>query len=171
MTRVPEPSPVPLRIQSPCPKRWEELFGAGSRRFCSECKLHVHDATQLTSTEARALVADATARVCMKMEYDASGAPVFRDSATRKGEEGRVMRAARWAMTAAAGVLAACQGGSSTASSSTPSSPAGVAPTTTAMGKIAAPQLGGVEVPPPPRIEMLGEAVAIDPPPAPPDER
>jgi hypothetical protein len=156
-----------LSIRTPCPKRWEELSGDGRRRFCSECSLHVHNAAELTQREARALVEEATGRVCMRIEYDADGAAVHRPT--------RVARFARWALTSGAALLAACQGGRDPAPAPQPVEP----PST--MGKVAAPQvlgdvaappvepaqtpvplrkstMGGIGDPVPPPVERLGEA-------------
>lgn len=168
MTNAFDPAETPLRIQTPCPKRWDELSGSGAKRYCSECRLHVHDAAQLTKAEAQALVSSATSRVCMRMEYDAAGEVVFRDHRALQpiaasNLRGPIVRAARWAMTAAAGVLAACQGGSSDACS--PTSPSNTAPTSTEMGKVSTTVLGDVATPP--RIEKLGEVHVVDPPPSP----
>lgn len=166
MTNAPEPSSS-IRIHTPCPKRWEELTGDGARRYCGECKLHVHDARQITKAEARELVEGATTRVCMRIEHDERGEPVFLDTPTIVARRsGSLARAARWAMTAVAGVLAACTG-STTATPATPTSPAGVAPTTTTMGKVCSPLVGDVAVPPPTTRVMLGEATAPAVPPSP----
>ena len=39
------------KIQSPCPKRWSELDGDNERRFCSECQLHVHNLSAMSTRE------------------------------------------------------------------------------------------------------------------------
>ena len=51
-----------LSITSPCPKRWEELTGEGTTRFCSSCELHVHDLSAMAREEAEALVEDKRTR-------------------------------------------------------------------------------------------------------------
>jgi hypothetical protein len=102
------PQPDPLAIRTPCPKKWEELSGGGAKRFCSECSLHVHDAAQLSEREARALVADAQERVCMRLEYDAAGRLRFRDTQRTPARARHPL--VRWAVSAAAGLLAACNG-------------------------------------------------------------
>jgi hypothetical protein len=128
---------APIHIRTPCPKRWEELVGDERKRFCSECCLHVHNAAALTQREARALVSEATGRVCLRIEYDAQGAPVHRET--------RIQRLARWAVASGAALLAACQGGSPVAP---PEQPAPVEPPSL-MGRMVAPELlGGVTEPP-----------------------
>jgi hypothetical protein len=166
MTDQPLRPDAPLQIHTPCPKSWGELTGDGKKRFCSACCLHVHDAAQLTRDEARALVTEASARVCMRFVLDPEGAPIFRDSAprpiVRADERSRsIARFARLALSAAAGVLAACHG------SLTTPAPSGGPPSK--MGKVHTTELlGDVAVPQPQLPERMGEAtVKVEPAPAP----
>lgn len=39
------------KIKAPCPKKWDELDGDAKRRFCSECKLHVHNLSEMSARE------------------------------------------------------------------------------------------------------------------------
>ncbi|MBM3975699.1 MAG: hypothetical protein FJ299_01770 [Planctomycetes bacterium] len=109
---LPTPSdPLPLRIQTPCPKRWEDLVGGDSKRYCAQCSLHVVDGAQLTRTEASELVASATGRVCMRLELDAAGQPIHRAERAEPPKPTRLTLAGRvvgWAASAAASLLAAC---------------------------------------------------------------
>jgi hypothetical protein len=147
----------PLQIRKPCPKTWNELLGDGPKRFCSECSLHVHDASQLTRAQSEALLASATGRVCMRMQLDARGAPVFRDAR----RTARVARTARWAISAAAGLLAACFR-VEPASAPAPETPSpGGGESTEVLGRVVSTEvLGDVAVPLP---ERLGE-VSWEPP-------
>jgi len=159
-----EPQPA-LRIQTPCPKRWDELAGGGARRFCSQCSLHVHDAAQLTRDEATALVANASERVCMRLTYAPDGRALFRDDA---GAATRPVvapwrRAAAWLATAAAGALAAC-----TRNANQPVTPPHSAPTpppvtTQKLGEVSVEAMGDVAV-----EEKLGKVAGSHQPPAPP---
>jgi hypothetical protein len=92
-----------LHMPHPCPKRWGELQGDNRKRFCSSCSLHVHDTALLTRAEARELLGNGAARVCLRIEYDASGSARFR--------EGRWTRVRRCVLAAAAGLLAFCSAG------------------------------------------------------------
>ncbi len=104
-----------LKIQTPCPKSWDELLGDERKRFCSECSLHVHNSAGLTRREAEGLVKGADGgRVCMRIVQDSSGAPVYLDSSC--ADDARpvtapkgVGRLATWALAAGAGLLAACR--------------------------------------------------------------
>lgn len=153
------------RIQTPCRKRWDELEGDGARRFCHECRLHVHDGSRMTRDEARALVARATDRVCMRFELDDHGEPKFRE--TRR--PGAWVRLARWAVSSAVGALAACSGAADVDSAPTASEPP------SKMGKVCAPEILGdvgpgqtppADAPPAgapleePPLEVLGEVYA-----------
>lgn len=154
-----------LRIQTPCPKRWEELDGGARKRYCSECRLHVHNGAELTRAEASALVSGATERVCMRLELGPTGEPVFSDSrpaarAVATTRPGFARRAVRWAASAAVGLLAACTRSGPIPAACDPSPENPVTNGTEMMGKIRAPELmGDVAVPPPPAtVQRLGEA-------------
>ncbi|MBK8178182.1 MAG: hypothetical protein IPK67_04675 [Planctomycetes bacterium] len=146
----------PLAIKTPCPKKWEELTGAGARRFCSECSLHVIDAAALREREARELVAQSPERVCMRLEYDSAGRLRFLDSPAEIGPPPPASRRhplVRWAVSAAAGLLAACQG-----EVSRPAPPAGGEPAVgpSRMGEANTVELGDVALPPTP-AEIMGK--------------
>lgn len=163
----------PPRIQTPCPKRWDELQGGVGKRFCSECSLHVHDGTTLTRAEATDLVAQADSRVCMRLEFDPSGQPIFKDSviaaqavATRRS---LAERFAGWAASAAAGVLAACTRTTPPECVTPPLVP-GTTHATTLMGKVAnrTEKLGDVATPAPTVSHVkMGEATVVPAAPAP----
>ena len=143
--------PQPLEIRKPCPRLWEDLQGDERRRFCSECALHVHNSAELTAREAQALVSEAEGRVCMRIEYDPQGAPIHRET--------RVARLSRWALSAGAALLAACQGGPSGSAGD----PKPVQPPSR-MGKVVATQrMGDVAVPPERPLVTLGEVLAPAP--------
>ncbi|MEO6711070.1 MAG: hypothetical protein ABI054_01610 [Planctomycetota bacterium] len=151
---------VPLQIHKPCPKRWDELEGGDRKRFCSACSLHVHDAVKLSEAEARELVTGATERVCMRIQYDASGTAMFRDSKPASMPAVAPRRFGRWIVSAAASLLAACHGSFSDTPANTTAVPAGGAPGPTKMGEMVSTKMGDVAMPLPPRMEMMGGMVA-----------
>jgi len=152
-------TPAPeLRITAPCPMKWSELAGDERRRYCGQCSLHVLNAAALTAREAREVLTTATQRVCMRVEYDALGRPIHSDSARAyadaRAPSTGLRRLARWAASAAAGVLAACTGSSTpTCPPAQPGAAIGT-PTGTPTSR-----LGEVE-----RLIVLGEVVAPEPP-------
>lgn len=168
MTDQPAPERS-LKINKPCPKTWEELEGDRERRFCSECSLDVHNAALLTRAAAMRMVQESTGRVCMRLERDAAGNAIFRDTPA-------LGRLARWTLSAAAGLLAACNGapadgskepGADPSSSSTqgPEDPERAQASVETLGRTMV-ELGDValpaEPPPPEPPRLLGE-VSIDP--------
>lgn len=163
MTDRPPRPDAPLQIHRPCPKSWGELVGDEKKRFCSACSLHVHNAVQLTRDEARTLVAQTSSRVCMRFVLDPHGAPIFSDSAPRRP----LGRLAHWALSAAAGVLAACHGSLTTPANSSAGAggnPAPSDPSTACTTEL----LGDVAMPSPQLPERMGEAtVTADPAPSP----
>jgi hypothetical protein len=167
MTAPTHESSAPLQIQNACPKSWSELAGSGTKRFCSACSLHVHDAAQLTQKEAEALVSAATERVCMRLQYDQDGAPIFRDAPLPQAFAIReplrpLGRIARWFASAAAGALAACHGSVSTPAPGDPAGGTDGAQPPSRMGKVCVTEkVGDVAMPLPQGIERLGEVVAV----------
>lgn len=129
------------RIQTPCAKRWDELErepGSSGRRYCHECRLHVHDGSSMTREQARELVRGATERVCMRFELDERGEPRFEQPvAAALDLAGAWQRVARWTASAAVGALAACSGSDSSA----PNPGAGEPPSK--LGKVCAPEIVG----------------------------
>jgi len=65
---------------------WSELSGDGPRRFCDECKMHVHDLSACARDEALAIVRAAAARgerVCGRIaRHPKSGRALFGLAAT-----------------------------------------------------------------------------------------
>lgn len=166
MTNQPNRTEAALEIQKPCPKTWSELAGDEQKRFCSECSLHVYNAAALSRREARELVASSSSRVCMRLQYDARGVPIFSDStvgtsgdaSAARAPQTQAARAVHWALSAAAGLLAACHG--SLPSSTTPSTSSGGNEPPSKMGKVCSTELlGDVAMPTPTLRETLGEAV------------
>jgi hypothetical protein len=87
----------------------------------------------------------------MRMRLDAGGAPVFRDALRPT----RVARAARWALSAAAGLLAACFRVEPASAPAPETSSPGGAEATELLGRVVSTELlGDVAVP---TVERLGE--------------
>src|SRR5262245_5564716 len=68
-----------IRVASPCDVRWESMSGTERARFCSECRLHVYDFSQLTRKEAIDLVTKTEGRICGRLHRRADGTILTRD--------------------------------------------------------------------------------------------
>lgn len=105
-----------IRIASPCGVDWNGMTLADAKkRFCAECKKHVHDLSQMTRAEARALLASpATEGLCVRYLHDERGEVWFAPEAAPLVAPGRLARMKRFAMAAAAVAaplsLTACMG-------------------------------------------------------------
>lgn len=62
--------PRRLRILQPCDRTWSSLEGGGSVRYCSECRLDVHDFARLSVAQAERLLKSGT-RVCGMLPREA----------------------------------------------------------------------------------------------------
>ena len=56
-----------IRVASPCDARWSEMPGDEQVRFCAQCGRNVYDISRLGLSEARALVARAEDRLCVRL--------------------------------------------------------------------------------------------------------
>lgn len=74
-----------IAIESPCGMDWNGMKPADmKRRFCDACKMHVHDLSQMTRREAKALLAsERTEGLCIRYLHDRHGEVVFTDSLVR----------------------------------------------------------------------------------------
>jgi len=69
-----------LRIASPCTADWAAMTGDDKKRFCAQCKLHVHDLSAMTSDEAMAFLRGAgEGRVCVRFHRRTDGRVLTRD--------------------------------------------------------------------------------------------
>ena len=68
-----------LRVATPCPARWEDMHGDDSRRFCTDCSLHVYDFSKMTSEEVVTLVTETEGRVCGRLYRRADGRVITSD--------------------------------------------------------------------------------------------
>lgn len=106
-------------IESPCHVDWSSMTKReATRRFCGECKKHVHDLSTMTEDEARVLLASAeTEGLCVRTFTNERGELVFRSGAPATRLAGpdvpasRLRRAAIGAFALAAPLsLTACMG-------------------------------------------------------------
>ena len=71
-----KPNPPPLKVEAPCPKRWEDLSGDSKRRFCEQCQLHVHNLSAMTADEREHFVGESGGRQCISYELRPDGSMV-----------------------------------------------------------------------------------------------
>ncbi|HPH70198.1 MAG TPA: hypothetical protein PLF40_30820 [Kofleriaceae bacterium] len=67
-----------LPIASPCNKDWDTMTPAGRKRFCSDCKKHVHDLSCMSQTEARSFLNEHVGEtLCVRYAVNNAGDLLF----------------------------------------------------------------------------------------------
>jgi len=152
-----------VRTGTPCPKKWADLVGDDTRRYCGECQLHVHNLSAMTRREGERFLESVSpdeGRVCATYTRRVDGSIVTR--ATWRESVGiRLRRGLQIAASFAAGLVSfAGLGGCSDATAS----PVGAEPpepvepcTTELLGEMVVEPGTTCEVPPPAAIEELQE--------------
>lgn len=85
-----------VTIENPCPADWRAMSGDTKRRFCGQCKKHVHNLSEMTETEASELVSGKQ-ELCVRYVPKKNGSVGFRPS-----------KVATWFFVAAATSATAC---------------------------------------------------------------
>ena len=62
-----------IRIASPCPANWDEMFGDDRKRHCGDCKLNVYNLSGMTRREAEDLLVNSEGRLCVRYFRRADG--------------------------------------------------------------------------------------------------
>ena len=68
-----------IKIASPCPANWNEMFGNDRMRFCGECKLNVYNLSGMSRQDAEDLVAQAEGRICVRFYQRKDGTIITQD--------------------------------------------------------------------------------------------
>jgi hypothetical protein len=68
-----------VKIASPCSQDWSEMIGTERKRFCSECKLDVHNLSGMTQAEAENLLFNSEGRLCVRFFRRADGSVLTKD--------------------------------------------------------------------------------------------
>lgn len=92
-----------IRVASPCPADWNEMYGDDRKRFCSECKLNVYNLSDMTRDEAERLLINSEGRLCVRYFRRADGTVLTRDCPV--GLRAVKLRATRFARAAASILL------------------------------------------------------------------
>lgn len=91
-----------IAVATPCTADWGAMSGDARRRFCGECRLHVHDLSAMSRAEAEDLLRQATGRTCVRFRRRPDGRIVTADCVPVRD---RLRRRARRLRVAAAALL------------------------------------------------------------------
>lgn len=95
-----------IKVASPCPTDWNEMYGNERKRFCSECKLNVYNLSEMTQSEAENFVINAEGRVCIKFYRRADGTVLTKDCPVGwQSFKKRISRSAKAFTSICAGIL------------------------------------------------------------------
>jgi len=96
-----------IRIASPCKSDWNQMYGDDRRRFCSECKLNVHNLSGMTRNEAETLLMDSDGSLCVRFYRRRDGTVLTQDCPVGwKALKRKASKTAVAACSLIAGVLA-----------------------------------------------------------------
>lgn len=96
-----------IRVASPCPANWDEMFGDERIRFCGECKLNVYNLSGMTRREAEDLITNWEGQLCVRFFRRADGTVLTKDCPVGwAAVKRRLSRAATAVFSLFAGVLA-----------------------------------------------------------------
>lgn len=68
-----------IRVASPCPADWDQMYGDSRKRFCGECKLNVYNLSGMSRDEAEALIMNAEGRLCVRFFQRRDGTVITQD--------------------------------------------------------------------------------------------
>lgn len=68
-----------VKIASPCPANWDEMYGNDRQRFCAECKLNVYNLSNMTQREAENFLIKSEGRTCVKFYRRTDGSILTKD--------------------------------------------------------------------------------------------
>jgi hypothetical protein len=95
-----------IKVASPCPANWNEMFGDERKRFCSECKLNVYNLSEMTRREAENFLINSEGRVCVKFYQRADGTILTKDCPVGwQAVKSRVSRTAKAFVSICAGIF------------------------------------------------------------------
>ncbi|MEP6810259.1 MAG: hypothetical protein ABI992_08460, partial [Chthoniobacterales bacterium] len=93
----------PPEITTPCPKRWAEMQGDASTRFCEECQLHVQNLSVMSERRAADILRRShSEHVCVTYTRRVDGSMVTRADLRRERVTTPFRRAVSWCLAALA---------------------------------------------------------------------
>ena len=73
-----------LEIASPCHAAWADMNGSQRVRFCSDCRQHVYNLSNLTRRQAEDLILATEGRLCVRFYQRADGGVMTQDCSLRE---------------------------------------------------------------------------------------
>ncbi|BCX46436.1 hypothetical protein HAHE_03440 [Haloferula helveola] len=95
-----------LQLSFRCPAHWEEMEGDDRKRFCSHCRKHVHNLSEMTRDEAENLISRGGA--CIRMIRRADGTTVVKDCPRTRSARRLASQVAGAGLAGSALALASC---------------------------------------------------------------
>ncbi|MCU0240081.1 MAG: hypothetical protein MUC29_11620 [Pyrinomonadaceae bacterium] len=68
-----------IKVASPCPANWDEMYGDNKKRYCGECKLNVYNLSGMSKDEAENLIMNAEGRLCVRFFRRQDGTVLTKD--------------------------------------------------------------------------------------------
>lgn len=68
-----------IRVATPCHADWNDMAGDERVRFCRECRRHVYNLSEMSRSEAEALVRSVEGRTCVRYFLREDGTVLTRD--------------------------------------------------------------------------------------------
>lgn len=68
-----------IKIASPCPADWNEMYGDKRSRFCADCNLNVYNLSDMTKQEAENFLINSEGRVCISYFRRQDGTVLTKD--------------------------------------------------------------------------------------------
>lgn len=68
-----------LKVASPCPANWGEMYGGERKRFCGGCQMNVYNLSGMTKAEAENLILGSEGRLCVRFYQRADGTVITKD--------------------------------------------------------------------------------------------
>ena len=68
-----------VKVAAPCKRSWDKMSGNEKTRFCGDCQLNVYNLSNMTTEEARELIAQKEGRLCVRFFARADGTVITKN--------------------------------------------------------------------------------------------